>query len=209
MRHPRRCRARRAAEQGAELVDAGAEPASAGDCPAGEHEEARRPAPARDPSAPTKAQWDEHQATHLPFRIWCPHCVAGRLDNPPHRRVPAHESTVPEVHMDYAFCRRAEDERTVPLLVMKHRQSRAVRCWVVPAKGALDAVAAEIADHGLRGFGVQGEVILKTDNEDAINGLRHKVQALHPGAALEQLPAAHEHESNGVIETATSWATGC
>ena len=43
-------------------------------------EEARRPEKVRDPSAPTRAQWEEHQATHLPFRAWCPHCVAGRLD---------------------------------------------------------------------------------------------------------------------------------
>ena len=100
--------------EGPEFVEAAAGPASAGGCPAGEHEEARRPNPPRDHGAPTKAQWDEHQSTHLPFRIWCPHCVAGRLGNPPHRRVAAHEASVPEVHMDYAFCRREDEDRVVP-----------------------------------------------------------------------------------------------
>ena len=51
----------------------GAKRASAGDGgPLSEdegEEEARRPEKVRDPCAPTKAQWDEHQATHLPFRI--------------------------------------------------------------------------------------------------------------------------------------------
>ena len=50
--------------------------------------------------------------------------------------------------MDYAFCRRQEEGQTTPLLVIKHRQSRTVRCWVVPGKGALDAVAAEVAAEG-------------------------------------------------------------
>ena len=54
--------------------------------------------------------------------------------------------------MDYAFCRRREEDQLTTLLVIKHRQSRAVRCWVVPAKGALDVVAAEIAERGIRDF---------------------------------------------------------
>ena len=189
--------------------EAGAGPVTTGDSglPEGP-EEARQPMPARDPCAPTRAQWEEHQATHLPFRIWCPHCVAGRLDNPPHRRVGEHESEVPEVHFDYAFCRRRDEERVVTLLLLKHRQTKAVRCWVVPQKGALDEVAAEIAAKGIREFGITGAVILKSDNEDAINALRHRVAALHPGAALEQTPAAYEHESNGVVENGNKVGKG-
>ena len=26
---------------------------------------------------PTKAEWDEHCRTHIPFRAWCPCCVQG------------------------------------------------------------------------------------------------------------------------------------
>ena len=113
-----------------------AEPASAGvSPPPEEEEEARQPQKPRDPGAPTRAQWEDHQATHLPFRVWCPQCVAGRMDNPPHRRGREQEASVPEVHMDYAFCRRHDEEHVTTMLVMKHRQSRAVRCWVVPQKG--------------------------------------------------------------------------
>ena len=55
--------------------EAGPGPASAGDgAPQDEtgDEEARRPEKARDPCAPTRAQWEEHQGTHLPFRILVP-----------------------------------------------------------------------------------------------------------------------------------------
>ena len=51
----------------------------------GEHpaEEARRAKKARDPGAPSRAEVEEHGATHLPFHLWCEECVAGRRDNPP------------------------------------------------------------------------------------------------------------------------------
>ena len=87
----------------------------------GEHpaEEARRAKKARDPGAPTRAEVEAHAATHLPFRIWCEECVAGRRDNPPHLRVPREPGGVPEVGFDYAFVRRESEEDTVTLLVMK------------------------------------------------------------------------------------------
>ena len=68
-----------------------------------EGEEARVPRKVRDPAAPSRAEWLAHQATHLPFRAWCAHCVAGRSDNPPRRRCAAaeEEGAVPEVHFDY------------------------------------------------------------------------------------------------------------
>ena len=63
-------------------------------------------------------------------------------------------------------------------------------------------LATELAAHGLKDFGIHGAVILKSDNEEAINALRHRVQAMHPGLTLGQMPAARAHDSNGVIENA-------
>ena len=48
-------------------------------------EEARPPEVLRDPGAPTKRELEEHSTTHLPFRSWCPHCVAGKAQDRPHR----------------------------------------------------------------------------------------------------------------------------
>ena len=44
-------------------------------------------------------------------------------------------------------------------------------------------------------------VTLKSDNEAAIRVLRRRVDEHWPGASLEQSPAAHEHESSGVVES--------
>ena len=175
----------------------------------GDEEEAVAPKLVRDPGEPTAAERAAHEATHLPFRSWCRHCVAGRQDNPPHRRREAdkEDGTIPEVHLDYAFIRRDEEEEVLTMLVIKHRQSRAVRVWVVPRKGGNEDIAAEVAAQGLKDFGIMGAVILKCDNEAAILALRSRVMELHPGA-LAQEPAPGEHESNGVIENAVKLGKG-
>ena len=95
-----------------------------------EGEEAKPISPRRGPHDPTRVEWEAHQATHLPFRSWCPHCVAGRSDNPPHRRAQEEEEpAVQEVHFDYAYVRRDEEEEATTLLIAKHRQSKMSRAW--------------------------------------------------------------------------------
>ena len=112
--------------------------------------------------------------------------------------------------MDYCFVRREDEEHYTTILVLKHRQSRAVRSWVVPRKGSAEAVAAELANEGLRGFGVTEaeSVTLKSDNEAAVLALRRRVAALRPGPVLEQGPAPHEHESNGIVESGVKIGKG-
>ena len=46
-------------------------------CEEKESEEAKPPEVLRDPGAPTPREIEEHNVTHMPFRSWCPHCVAG------------------------------------------------------------------------------------------------------------------------------------
>ena len=80
----------------------------------------------------------------------------------------------------------------------------------VPRKGSAEAVVAELANEGSRGFGstTAEPVTLKSDNEAAILALRRRVAELWPGPTLEQGPAAHEHESNGVVESGVKIGKG-
>jgi hypothetical protein len=165
-------------------------------------EEARRAKKARDPGAPTRAEVEAHEATHLPFRIWCKECVAGRRDNPAHLRVPREPGGVPEVGFDYAFVRKDDEADTVTLLVMKDRDSRAVRVWVVPVKGvgADMAHAVQRAVEGVHDLGHRGAVVVKTDNEPALLALREAIMGqLHEGAIPVQ-PVPGESASNGAME---------
>ena len=82
--------------------------------------------------------------------------------------------------MDYCYVRRDDEEHFTTILVLKHRQSRAVRCWVVPRKGSAEAVVAELANEGIRGFGITAAepVTRKSDNAAAILALRRRAAEL-------------------------------
>ena len=36
------------------------------------------------PKGPTKQERDEHNCTHIPYRVWCPICVKSRAVDDPH-----------------------------------------------------------------------------------------------------------------------------
>ena len=171
-------------------------------------EEARAARPARDPGAPTAAEREAHEATHLPFRIWCPECVAGRRDNPAHRKVPEDENAVPEVMLDYAFVRREGETERATVLLLKDRRSRAMRAWVMQHKGAS---TEEAVDRGLKGiidFGHRGAILVKTDNEPALIALRDALLARLPEGAAPVLVPVRESESNGAIENGVKMFKG-
>ena len=68
-----------------------------------ESEEETEPAAmAKDPGEPSPEDMEEHRCTHLPFRLWCKWCIAGRGVGTPHRRKES-KSMVPRFALDYFF----------------------------------------------------------------------------------------------------------
>ena len=163
-------------------------------------EEAKVARPAKDPKAPTKAEKDAHEATHLPFRSWCAECVAGRRDNPPHYKRPEEEHQVPEVMMDYAFVRRKDETEMTTILILKDRESRAVRVWTMRFKGVCTDEAAMRAAEGIRALGHSGKIIIKVDNMPALKALRVEVIKKLEHGAIPSAPPVKESESNGAVE---------
>jgi hypothetical protein len=163
-------------------------------------EEAVVAKPAKDPRAPSQAERDEHEATHLPFRSWCAECVCGRRDNPGHFRRAEEERVVPEVMLDYAFVRRKDETETVTILLMKDRESRAVRAWTMRNKGVCYEEAALRAVEGLKAFGHPSKILIKVDNEKSLKALRDEVLRLLGQQAVPVVPPTHESESNGAVE---------
>ena len=100
-----------------------------------QEEEGRAQRCMRDPCAPTAAERAAHNATHMPFRNWCPFCVAGRGEAAPHKQTENLEVLVPEVQLDYGFLKKEEEEALTTLLITKDRQSRAIFVNVVQNKG--------------------------------------------------------------------------
>jgi hypothetical protein len=165
-------------------------------------EEARKVKVVRDPSAPTKAERDAHEAIHLPFRVWCTDCINGRRDNPPHIRTPNAVIEVPEVLFDYCFVRRDDEEETITILLMKDRQSRAIRAWVAPHKGVDLDGTVERAVQGINELGHRGRVAIKTDNEPALVALRDALIAKLPEGAVPVSPPSGERRATAPSRTA-------
>ena len=156
----------------APVQNGGASSSSSGGGVAAEHddEDAEQARPAnqgRTPYSPTAAERAAHEATHLPFRSWCRHCVEGRRDSPGHVAVDVGEQGVAEVGLDYAFIRKEGESQTQTILVLKDRLSRALRAWVLRAKGACLDESVECAVEGIKQLG-HVKVLLRTDNEPAL-----------------------------------------
>ena len=52
-----------------------------------------------EPRAPSQKEIDEHNLTHANYRSWCPHCVAGRRNNSPHKSMESPNLAIYPVYM--------------------------------------------------------------------------------------------------------------
>ena len=67
----------------------------------------------RTPEPPTNTARMAHCATHVPFRNWCPICVASRGRSSPHRRVVVNKTadTLPKFQTDFVFIRTVAESK--------------------------------------------------------------------------------------------------
>ena len=96
-----------------------------------------RAAPLPAPRAPSRAEWERHVVSHVPYRSWCRHCVAGRGMERQHTRRIDHEDQFPHVSIDYGYL----TGDATPLLVGKDRRSGMIFALAVERKGAADPQA--------------------------------------------------------------------
>ena len=75
-----------------------------------EEEEGHRPKIAAKTGQPTAQEVKEHMATHIPFRSWCAHCVAGKGKTTQHRVEKNKDREIPEVSVDYMFMESGRDQ---------------------------------------------------------------------------------------------------
>ena len=94
----------------------------------GEGEEAVTVVRRRVARQPTQEEIRLHRITHLPYREWCPECVAGAANDHAHPRRKMGDDDrleVPEIHWDYCFPRdKAQGEQSVVVLVGRDRETK-------------------------------------------------------------------------------------
>ena len=70
--------------------------------PLEESEEAAKVRLLPSPTPPSRQEMLEHNISHMPFRSWCPHCVAGKGKAASHFKQERQDG-MPEIHVDYCF----------------------------------------------------------------------------------------------------------
>ena len=178
-------------ETGEELRDIGLET----------EEEAREPRVLRDPGAPTEAEVEKHNITHMPFRSWCPACVEGKARYKPHHtQKDGTEKNIPENVFDYGFLG-AEGEDTIAVLVARDRRTKMIFAHVVPKKGFTHEHGAEEMMKDISKLGYH-EVILKCDGEPALKSVQEEVRRKRTEKTILENSPVGDSRANGVAERA-------
>ena len=175
-------------------------------------DEVRTPKIVCRPDKPTKEEWDAHQATHWPFRSWCPHCVAGRAIASPHtRRAPAdrefQEDRVPTISLDHCFLgeysgEKEERKAEFAWLIAYDSNSEAFFALPTGTKEAKEWVivclAAFIDKLGYSGV----RVGLKSDNAKELLAIKTGVALLRTAPTTPISVPVRESKANGACEKA-------
>ena len=186
------------------VVGSGVESSLGGDVEDGEYG-MRRVKQLKDPKLPTRAEREEHEVSHLPYRSWCRICVMGKGKEDAHRHG-GHESDITTVHMDYGFLggKESEEAKLIPMIVAKDADTKTYLGAVVPKKGSTGEYATKRVLAFLKELGVESmPVVFKTDQEPAIIALVDDIIARRGAVKtlVEQSPKGSP-QSNGVSERA-------
>ena len=152
------------------------------------HPERRRARVIPKPVAPTRAQREAHEVTHVEFMPWCEHCVRGKALNDPHRKLKQHnnEEITPMISMDLAFSKREDQEGTSPGLAVRDHITRVTFAHALPGKSILnEAYPQHVVDAVVKDIKIvdRKKCIFKSDQEPAMTALQERAKQLriNPG----------------------------
>ena len=127
------------------------------------------------PTLPSKAVVEHHNLTHIPYKSWCPICVAARRKNNAHRSNQGEDRTVPLLCADYCFVSESTDDENLSVLVGRVYPSTSIVAVPCDRKGHDEYTA-----HRLQSF-VKSEglpsLVYKSDQERALRRLLDYVVA--------------------------------
>ena len=157
------------------------------------------------PKLPSRAEVEHHNLTHIPYRSWCPICVAARRKNNAHRSGQEKERTVPLLCADYCFVRESSDDDLLSVLVGRIYPSTSLVAVPCERKGH-DPYTIHRMTTFMKSNGISN-VVYKSDQEPAIRRLLDDVvaEATKKGdvfGAVPEMSAVGESQSNGRAEAA-------
>ena len=165
-------------------------------------EEALVPKVAGRPYTPTKKEREEHEATDLPYRAWCKHCVYGKGVHSPHFGGGHEETGRATVSLDYCFMGEEASDDLPPILVMWDNKSGMLWALPVDNEGAVNYVVRWCSEK-LERAGYGGVAItLKSDGEERFVALKRSIALRRAAETMPIEAPVRESKSNGAIEKA-------
>ena len=155
------------------------------------------------PIKPSAEDVERHNATHLPYRDWCPICVKARGREDAHRRKQKNkedESGLPTLSLDYQTLNEVE-VNDVKVIVGKNEVTGEVLAHNVLEKGPGDAWVTRRIVRDMQEMGL-GHAVIKTDGEPSMIALQERLQSMRAGRTVLRNPPAHNPQSNGPCEKA-------
>ena len=132
--------------------------------------------------SPSEEEVRVRRVTHVPFRDWCPDCVAGRDKDWQHQSRNSQETlTVPEVHLDCCFIREAAGKDFSVVPEVKDRETKLILAHIVPFKGGDTEWVSEQVCRDLHKL-IRSDVVYKSNQEPALVQLVKQVSALRPSS---------------------------
>ena len=121
----------------------------------------------RTPQPPTDGARMAHNATHAPYKDWCPFCVASRGRSSPHRRVVVNKTadTLTKFQTDYMFIRTVAESKTQPCITFVETRCGVVISFMCARKSGYEDLTKEILRH-FEAYGFLNPVTLQCDKRD-------------------------------------------
>ena len=169
-----------------------------------DEEDPQHAKPAREltaPAQPTQQERAEHELTHLPFRSWCPTCVAnkGRADNHPKQK-----SKMPVVQFDFCYFKTAGEPTASAILTGIDVETGMVMATMVGDKQQdfqyhVNCIQSFLMECG-RVQAILNSTILQSDQEDHLIALLQTVASKMGGNITVRQSPTYTSQAQGSVE---------
>ena len=155
----------------------------------------------RTPEPPTGAARMIHNTTRVPFRDWCPFCVASRGRSSPHRRIVVNKTadSLPKFQADYMFIWTVAESKTQPCITFVETRSGTVISSMCARKGGHEDLTKEILRQ-FESYGFLNQVIVQCDKETSMIDVCRKVARERKSRTVLRFATKTSHQSNGFVE---------
>ena len=158
---------------------------------------------------PSEFEQAQHRLTHVPYKAWCPSCVAHRARVDRHERSgESHASSPPTIIFDYFHTKAngeaatADDPSTIVALVVVCSQTSFVKNIPLESKNQMEYMNREVVQF-IQMLG-HTDVLLRCDNEPGILQLKRLLVKTRQAMGLRTLEGsavAYDH-GNSLAENA-------